>query len=204
MGRYFANGVATTIIIRNKKSSIFEKIDLKLNKKRILNQINKYLSIKDYRISFDKDIILLRIKKDIFNKNIHSLLKEIDSLTDCNDYLSHYLFNKKINVNSCDFNPDNYKIILQKSKEDGSYYINAHNIITEDMCGAYTCNSWIFWDDYKLRNTLRADIGAILLWFDSEKYIGEDESKILSILNTLKTRYYKTPLSKDMIFYISG
>ena len=54
-----------------------------------------------------------------------------------------------------------------------------------------------------LRNV---DISAsyIELWIDENKIDGEDESKIIQLLNIFSRNYFKNPLGKDIHFYIFG
>jgi hypothetical protein len=43
-----------------------------------------------------------------------------------------------------------------------------------------------------------------MLWMDANKFDGEDESPMLKVLNSMKSSYYKNPLSKSLIYFIAG
>ena len=50
----------------------------------------------------------------------------------------------------------------------------------------------------------KISIDFIITWIDFSKYLGEDESGMLDILNKMKKNYFKNPLGKDLMFYIAG
>ena len=212
MGQSLALGITTKITIRKKK--YYEKEDINY----ALKDLKKIININDYEIKYkDEDGILLKLKEEIFDNNIHDFLKEIEPLTSGK---SMFLFNlmdedRNIELNK-DFSKENYPIKL-KWYDKNDKYKNEHE--KNELCGEcaaiYKDNrlkqdfmpffnyAWISLD-YIVRSRFEIDMEFIPIWNNAYKILTEDEITILKIMNILKTKYYKTKLSKDMIYYISG
>ena len=212
MGQSLALGITTKIVIRKKKGYETEDINY------ALKDLKKIINIDDYKVKEkDEEGIRLILKEEIFDNNIHDFLKEIEPLTSGK---SMFLFNlidedRNIELNK-DFSKENYPIKL-KWYDKNDKYKNEHE--KNELCGEcaaiYKDNrlmqeympffnfAWLS-TDYKVRSEFEIDLEFIPVWINGFKIISEDETMMLRIMNNLKTKYYQTKLSKDMIYYISG
>jgi len=197
MGRVLASGLLSSIFIR-KRSSMYSVIDLKKEFKNVLKEMDKIIDTSKYDIIEKENAFIMYLKPDFVNENIHDLLKEMDVLTPIHLYYDGE--DLEVDVNDKDFKK---KVKLNCKVHDYDYSIiyEDEEIITENR---------IFYplDFFLYSSSLIQDIeikGAILtLWSDFNKYDGEDETMMLEIINTMKTTYYHTELSKVLIYEIIG
>lgn len=209
MGRYVANGVPAIICICKKN---YKNCDVTKLKDEILKEVSKYVNIHDYDILVDKEVLNLFLKKEIFDENIHELIKELEPITSCR---SHLLYNKKIDWDN--FDQERYPINLKEYDDEYNYqndydrknlkekkYIECIDEEFDCVEPFYPINKWMIWGNKLLSENLEVYFYNIQLWCDWNKYDGEDETRLLYILNNLKKSYYKTKLGKDLIYYVSG
>ena len=213
MGQSLALGITTKIVIRKKK--YYEKEDINY----ALKDLKKIININDYEIKYkDEDGILLKLKEEIFNNNIHEFLKEVNPITRVHSSFLPLLLGyeyRNIKIDK-DFNKEKYPFKLKWYDENDKYQSEYEK---EDLCGE--CNviykdnrikqdympffnfAWILLNE-KVSDNFEIELNFIPIWIDIDKIMCEDETMMLRIMNNLKTKYYKTKLSKDMIYYISG
>jgi hypothetical protein len=209
MGRYLANGIPTTISVVLERGYEVEKNDLTEIKK----DLSKYVDLSMYELVKYDNGYEFELKKEVFNKHIHELIKELEPLTSCRSYFMFNLLDKyDINVLSDEFNKDNYKIELSKYGDNPEYekenYIreNAYYIRCQkghiSEASSYPYQFWAL--SSEIRKKYYVDMSFIMLWMDYNKYNGEDETPMLKVLNSMKSSYYKNPLSKSLIYFIAG
>ena len=196
MGKYLANGIVTHIQIINKHS---------FSSELLLEKLKHFININNYEVLVFNDEILLILKEEIFDENIHELIKEVDDITSCNNLLLYNIYGKNINnddIKSQRFNKKNYPITIESRNE--VFYVKGKKEEQEWFCEPYN-NYWLLWKlDDSVLSDIEIYIGLIPLWQDANKYCGEDANKMLYIINTFKNNYYKSKLAKSFIFFILG
>ena len=208
MGRYLALGVATTIDVYKKKRAPLD-FSITQNKDKIKKQLEKFLDLEKYDCCENDDCFTFRIKTDIFNDNVHDLIKELYPMIDCyydlcgDDYYCGNDDEKdKIRKN---FNAENYPLTLTICGEGyrKGRFCSSWNDGCEDGSFPAAPEYWLF-EDKEFRNNIDVNISYITIWFDCNKFDSEDETPLLEIMNNMSRKYYKSPLSRTMFFYISG
>lgn len=159
--------------------------------------------------------IYLELDEAKANKYLKDLIEEIHPLLDLDGYFFNYIFDKdreklledyKINIDKVTEEnisklPSNY----QYRAQPGELYIagtSAKDCIAEENI-IYFGAPWIFYPESDYNRNVKVKIDGLVLWYDTEKIDSEDETKLLTILNTLSKNHFKSPLSKVMIFYIT-
>ena len=218
MGRRLGNGIVNKVLIKKNNNSNFDFLS---NKDKLLETIGKYICLKHYDVEEGSDYIYLELKKEVFNNNIHSLIKEINNLTNTKtDFLNGYYYEieKDLDVMDKSFNKDDYSFKLKEYDDSFNYhnefereskygesYIELNG---EEFKGTsklyYFDNYWMFFKENDINREFKINIDFIGLWSQISKFFSENESEVLHILNTIKTSYYKTELSKDLIFFVFG
>lgn len=202
MGRYLATGIMTRFSIIGRKRMFYDK-DFKLEKEidNILNDINKIIDPSLYKLTNkDDECYEFSLKPDIFDNNIHELIREISPLTYPNvDFFADF-YNEKENLNNNDF-IKNYPFAC-KVNSKGEYCIEINGEEIKEDYPFYPLY-WII-NDERLFYNVEIRAATILLWIDQDKYDGEDETEMLRIINNMKTKYYNSVLSKALIYYITG
>ncbi len=202
MGRYLANGVLTQFSVKRVKRSFYdENYNLEKELDNVLKEMNKMIDTSNYELTAkEKDYYVFSLKSTFFEENIHELIKETSKMTlpNVNDFYTNG-FNEKL-VESENF----AKQFPFKAKIDknGEYSIKMRD---EEIRLDFPFDPfyWMIREDILLRNIMvRGE--TLLLWCDDSKYVGEDETAMLEIINTMKRKYYKSKLSKSLIYYISG
>lgn len=207
MGRYLANGIPTKICVFLRKNQVMMKNDLK----EIQEDLSKYVDLSMYEATEYADAFVFELKKEVFNQNIHELIKEIDSLTPCDSYLFCNLFyNQNINVLNDDFDKinielckygDNLKFEDENRLKENDYYIKSEDSYITEV-NSFPYQFWVL--DKEVKTRYYVNMYFMMLWSDCDKYCGEDETQMLSILNNMKSSYYKSTLSKSLIYFIQG
>lgn len=206
MGRRLATGVMTRFEITKKNDwGSDSNFVLSSELENILKDISHIIDPSIYElVEKHEDCYDFALKTEIFNNNIHELIGEISSLTcpnvDCFWNLEEELKEKNIDINSKEF-MGSYPLSV-KVDEKGKYFIETN---TEKIEEDYPFHPfyWII-DSDRLYKNIEINAAIILLWIDENKYCGEDETNMLSIINNMKARYYSSPLSKALVYYISG
>lgn len=221
MGRYLALGVASSVYLRRDERRCEPNFDFKKNEKRIKDNLSKMLDITKYNIAVDKDYMCLEIKPDDFNNNINDLIEELNPLIRCNVYVEKkesktesgdvYDSLKELGRMLINEKPKYEMIspltIKKYEKDDGKHragYIYSEWNDLEEWPDYYAApEQWLF-DDEELKDKIKANISYILLWQDWDKISGEDETKLLSLMNIMSRKYFSSSLSKNIFFFIFG
>lgn len=202
MGRYISCGVVTKIEIIEKNNENYKILE---NKHDVTEQLNKYINVSDYDIIEYDNALGFELKIDIFNQNINSLFDELDTIIDCKKRWLYDHREETITLELDQYNDDYpYKSDLEKERYYGNYYVKTKNDEYGDEETYPPSNCWILHNNFTMLNNLKVYIHVIPLWFDLNKISIESEYHLLHIINTLKTGFFKTPLSKNLIIYISG
>ena len=201
MGRYLAASIPTQLFIK-KKSERFANLDLVKDKEKILNQINKYIDLSFYDIEGNEEQIHLKLIEEKANKYLKELLEEINPILDLDYYLQYCLFDREDNAK---LQYDNIVIKKDIKPNDIDYYMTAgkHKCEIEEDWACTDGAPWLFdlEDEFKL---IGVRMFSIHIWLDFPKYYGENENKMLLLLNKFSKNYFKSELSKVMIFNIFG
>lgn len=201
MGRYLAASIPTQLFIK-KKSERFANLDLVKDKEKILNQINKYIDLSFYDIEGNEEQIHLKLIEEKANKYLKELLEEINPILDLDYYLQYCLFDREDNAK---LQYDNIIIKKDIKPNDIDYYMTAgkHKCEIEEDWACTDGAPWLFdlEDEFKL---IGVRMFSIHIWLDFPKYFGENENKMLLLLNKFSKNYFKSELSKVMIFNIFG
>lgn len=202
MGRSLSCGVVTKIELIEERDTNYK---ISEHEDDVICQLNKYINISDYDIIEYKNALGFELQIDVFNQNINSLFDELDTIIDCKE---KWLYNHREETISLELNQydDDYPYESDYSKERdyGNYYIKTSNSKYGDEETYPPGNYWILHGNFSMLDNLKVYIHVIPLWFDSNKISTESEYHLLHIINTLKTKYFKTPLSKNLIIYIDG
>lgn len=202
MGRFLACGVVTKIELIERTDVDYKILE---NKDKVIEQLNKYIDTSNYDVVEYPNALGLELKLDVFNQNINSLFDELDTLVDCkkNWFYNHKEETISLELNRYDDDYD-YESDWQKERNYGNFYIKTEKHEYGDDQTYPPGNYWILYDEYELRKNLKVYIHVLPLWYDFYKVSIESEFYLLHILNTLKTKYFQTILSKSLIIYISG
>lgn len=203
MGRNLSNGIITKIIIKKDRNSWMASKNFSLEKRidDILQDVNKMVDISLYELT-DKteNAYEFSLKPEIIDNGMHELIKEMRLLTCPNVNCFSDFETDEIDVYDDDFK-DNYsfKCVVDQDK---NYYIEANGERTREEY-SYFPAQWLLDNDEFLRN-VNIYVYYIPMWIDISKYCGEDESTMLRVINGMKTKYYKTELSKAFVYRIIG
>lgn len=205
MGRNLSCNLLTTMEIRKRSGFGAQDIDYLKEKDGILRDMSRVIDVSKYDVSVFEDGILLNLKLDFINENIYDLVYELykspignyvlDTVADIYKYDENFTLNKfkelfKIQANIVEYGSDEiYRLFVNDDYD------------SEDRL--YDPLYWAF-NDSKYSRFLRIDASAITLWIDCGKIVTENEYILLCLLNKMKLKYFKTPLSKCISFEIIG
>lgn len=207
MGRFVAMGVLAEI--RMEKYKDCSNYDFKKDERKILELLSRYVDTDRYEVIISEDSMVLRINEDYFNQNIHDLLEEVFRFIGFNgcffDDLPH---EKSIDILN-DFNQERYPINLIRHYDEYSdnekIFIKSMDDDAYRLYEPYPSDKWLvyggeddFYENFRFKNEL------VILWEAVDKISAEDEVLINIMLNKMKTNYFTSPLSKNMIFTIIG
>lgn len=217
MGRYIACGIACGLYIQKKRSTSMETFN------KLKNDINKNISniinLDDYESNEYEEELCFQIKENFVNNNIYDFIKEINNVLNIKSYFLYNLFsrNKTIDVNSEDFNNQNYKMEFHYFDDNYNYQRegqkevlkNKYAIISNDdylleTMPFYTENNWIFSGQSDIIENVNIHTIYLMVWIDTNKIYGEDLTSALNLLNIFSRNYFKNPLGKDVHFFIDG
>ena len=203
MGRFLACGVLTRIKIIKGGSNPDYKISKE--KENIIKQLNKYVDISNYEIEEYENGFELDLKKEIFNENIYALFEELDTVIDCT---KKYLYDTRESELCLELKKydDNYKYESDYEKEHnyGDFQVKTKDDQYRLDQVYYPSVDWLLYGNRTMIRNLIVRIDIVNLWRDEDKILTEDDYSLLHIMNTIKTKYFNTPLSKNLIIYISG
>lgn len=204
MGRYLAVGISTSIVIKKKygwESS--EKFNVLENKDDILKDLNNMIDVSKYECIYDNDYIVLQLKTEHFNDNIHELIKELYPMINCESCILSNC-KKKVKILSKEFNKKDFPLTISNKKRNEENIIYCIQSDYEEKLNYFISPEYYLFENYEYKKNIKVDLYFINLWQDFHKYDGEDETKMLEIINKMSRFYYKSPLSKNMLFYILG
>ncbi len=198
MGRHLVNGVLTRFKIK-KNNNYYSNFDLQKELYNVLKDMGRIIDVSLYELTTKgSDYYEFSLKPNIFDNNIHDLIREISPLTFPNVNYFAYSRNKFGDINNKSF-IDNFPFKC-KINSNGKYYIEINdNKIDETQC--FMPMHWIL-SNYEIRENVKINACIILLWIDEDKYDGEDETNILRLINNMKTKYYNSELSKALIYHV--
>lgn len=220
MGRNVAMGIACKISVHKENYTTKERF-LELNS-QIKENIEKHIDVSHYKVIETDEKITYKIDESFVNEHIHELVKEVNHLLDMKNYFlynSWYNDYQNIDLNSDKFNQKNYPFELKwfdenynyESEYEKKYLCNDYGVRTGDkeeytyLTGPfYPENVWMIHGESELLRNVNIYASYVELWIDENKIDGEDESKIIQLLNIFSRNYFKNPLGKDIHFYIFG
>ena len=197
MGRNLSGGILTRISIRKATGWRSDNnFDLKKEFDKVLDDISKFIDISKYDISEYNGVYNLSLNVDFINENIYDLLVEMNQVNDRISFVDldydvssisdEYVKNHPI---TCCVEEDNY-VLKYDGCENNEYQL-------------YFPFYWIMSNE-KLFYNVDVYGSVIPIWFDIGKFSHEDETFILMMMNTMKTKYFKSELSKCLIFEVIG
>lgn len=201
MGRYLGASIPTKLVIRKRKDS-FSKIDIIKEQDKIYDKLNQYIDLTFYYVAYGEDEIYFKLNEEKANKYLKELLEEINSIMNLDNYLFYNLYREEDIEEQFKF--DNTTIKVAKDDNDSVYYLT--NDKDDKYLGeVYACFDgapWLFdlEDDF---SGIRATMKVVTLWINFEKFFSEDESKLLQLMNKFAKSYFKSKLSRVMIFHIT-
>ncbi len=204
MGRYLAVGIATSIVMKKKDGwESSEKFNVLENKDDMLKDLNNMIDVSKYECIYGNDYIVLQLKTEHFNDNIHELIKELYPMVNCeNCILSNC--EKKVKILSNKFNKKDFPLTISNKKRNAENIIYCVQSDYEEKLNYFTSPEYYLFENYEYKKNVKIDLYFINLWQDFDKYDGEDETKMLEIINKMSRLYYKSSLSKNMLFYMLG
>ncbi len=204
MGRVLCVGIVSRIevIIRRKynKSINMDFVN------SISKSLNKYINTKDYDKEYYNNCVAYRLKENIFNDNIHDLIKEVSKDINVESFFEY----EDVDYEKINFNKEDYPIILETNLDPESECFGDQTIIFKkdnvlkgpDDCPNYYDNTWLIAGN-EYENMVAINIEAFTLWKSYENIFCENEYETLKIINDLKKKY-KNRLGKNVIFFIFG
>ena len=198
MGRYLSCAVATSMIIEKRNDKPFEKEELN----KLKQSVGKIFDLDLYNVMEEENLISLKIKKDVFDENIHDLCRELNNsffLLHFMPYDDEYLDEDK---------PDEeWPISITEIKDSNKHIVelgenaNSNDFKSKDLSwygfSPLLRREFSNWRDYNF------DIQGIMLFLDINKVDFEDQTEIVCLLNWFKKDYFKTKLSGNIVFHIT-
>ena len=211
MGRYIANGILTEISIKRRKDYWNIGKDLSDIKDDVVSSLSEILDLDMYDIEMTNSYINLSLKKELFNDNIHDLVKKTNKITLCNSLLYELYGDdyNKIDLDKTEFSKENIIIELRTMRKDhyhiekGETYLYCKKEIELD----YPFMPYYLWclTKNEINSDLEVQTSFVKLYSQYDKYEGEDECPMLYLLNHFSRNYIKdNPLYKSLFFYITG
>lgn len=199
MGRSLALGIATDIYIR-KKASRFgsNNFDLHNNFELLKSKFNDILDISKYEWNETDSGYVLEMDMNYIIDNIHDLVKELYPLIDCRYFI---LGDSDIELDD-KFNSKDYPLVLKRTENRYEKFENNWNLT--DSGSFYCTPEYMLLCDDKIAEMVHFDVDYILLWCDWAELDSENETKLLKIMNKISRSYWKSPLSKNILFFIDG
>lgn len=199
MGTFLGLGLVTTILLKRKRG-IWQpnEFDFVKNEKKVKEQLSKLIDVTKYNVEVHEDCMVFEAKIECFNDNIHDLVKDLDPLIGCNR-----VFDKRP-VFDDNFNQDNCPLLLTKEKRysDRERYYSSWDS-REDFSFGEEPEWWLF-DDKEFKEKISVQMGYVPLWSDFNKYVGEDPTWMLKIMNKMSRKYFSSSLSRNIFFAIMG
>lgn len=192
-----SGGILTRIsICKTNNWNSNNDFDLKKEINGILDDIGNFVDISKYELKESVDGYDLNLKVDYINENIYALLIEMSQISK----IFHFV-DMDYDVSSID---DKYikEHPITCFVEDDHYVLKYND--SEDM--DYEIDFPLRWilSNKKYFNNVEV-LGAIIpIWIDCHKIFSDDEIFILTLMNTMKTKYFDSELSKCLIFEVLG
>lgn len=192
-----SGGILTRISICKSNSWRSNKdFDLKKEINGIIDDIGNFVDISKYDVLECDDGYELNLNVEFINDNIYDLLVEMNKIND------------RINFVSLDYDVSSINNEFIKEHpitcfvERDIYHLDYDGYKKNDF-QIYRPLYWILSNREYFHNV--EVYGSIIpIWYDVDKFFHEDESFILIMMNTMKTKYFKSDLSKCLIFEVLG
>ncbi len=206
MGRFLSAGIPAKITI----CDTVENID-KQGLNKLIKEIKKYVKLNHYETTVYDNGYTFKLDTDFFNNNIHEAIKSFYKKTEFYPrHILDWLSDEPIKLDK-NFNQNNYPITLTYDYEK-KYKGTEGLILQNEFLGferQFPPEYWIIYDAELPRyynHNYKIEIEYITIWSDLDKYVGEDESNMLRLLNKFKTKVLaeENPLIKNIMFFISG
>ena len=197
MGAYLVGGVVTRFEIRNKGN-----YDVVKNQDEVLKSLDEVIDTSIYNVEEYLDGIELVIKKEVFEDNIHNLIKKISPIMNTRIYFFANLYKGEINIKN--FNKENYPISLniypKGTAYEDKFYLNDGEI-REKEC--YPDYSYMLLrdDESGIMHNLKINMKLINIWLDPTR-IDEYPLGTINVLNKLTSKCFKNVLAKSIFFYV--
>ncbi len=205
MLRRLGLGIATSIALRRSDGSYGDEFgfDFEENEKKIRNDLKRKLNVDDYEWEVYYDCIILRLKKDVFKKYIHELIKECEPLVHCTILDDIKKGKVKLDEN---FNQENYPLEIEQytdSDEDhdiGDFYQKWNN--KAELPNYFTFpERWLI-KNRNLKEEIHIEINYIVIAEMFKFLYLEEENELLGVMNNIKDSYFKNYLAKNMFFLV--
>lgn len=197
MGRNVSAGILTNIeIVKKNNHYSSANFDLKKEINNVLKEINKMVDITAYDIKEDEDGFILKLKQEYLKENFYDLFTEMTKIN--NEYGRFYNC-----LNSEEKFPIEKEKIDISIDEENEYQLHYGEEKSSNFYIFYPL-FWILSAKSKLYDDVSISGSILPIWVDIDKIDGEDETSILWIMNMMKNKFFKSKLSKCLIFEIIG
>lgn len=191
MSKTLRIGIITTIIVKKNNLWQTKKFEIKQIKEKILHVVECIVEPHFYNYYEYEDGCLLRLKKEYFDKNIIDLIEELDTLVPTKRFIN-YQINQTI-IDKEEFYQQGFDLNLNEFKDNEWHDKRYYTSWNQEKRGY--CNLVNIITEVSIYPSL------ICLWNSDIELEDESINRLLSIFNTMKSKYFKNPLSKSLIFY---
>ena len=196
MGQYLSAGILHKIYISKRRSSRSKDDDyIKNNLDTIISDINEFIDTSKYDVVYEENDVFLKLNIGYINAHLKDLLYEVRNI------------NKRINFLH-DITSDDEEINEDFMKKHKINVYNDGNIFILDSDKNELHENMPFYPFYWIISNMDIFFNVeirgcfIPVWIDDSKIDAEDQTFLLMALNKLKTEYFKSELSKCLIFEI--
>ncbi len=197
MGKYLAYGIANQIHVSIEKN--LEHVEE--TQEKILENLRSFVNISDYNIQKNNDSVSLQLKEECITENIHDFVKEIY------DFFGYLVVLEGLEVALDQFTKENCPVSI--AEKDGMNYLvrkedNAcdnENTYSIDRFAYY--NYVVFDSEFIYENKIELYIDFMIMDFEEDKIFTESEVNLLRYINLFSRDYFRNPLGKNSLFFIT-
>jgi len=196
MGAYLTGGIATRVTIMGK-----DGFDIIKNKGEVFETINDVIDTTSYEVVEYENGFELLLKKEIFNNNIHDLIREVYSFIDVDFFFFTNLFKTDTKISMENFTKENYPIELKVYSDGyrkGEFYLNNEELRESK---SYLNYAHRFLPDNNISYKLNIKLSFIDFWLDPSK-VNEYPLGTIDLLNKIVRVHFKNKLVKSIFFYV--